>query len=406
MIPKKSFGILLVATTIGVTPNGVDIASYLFMLLFFKEVFYKRILTKRTFTTTPIISLFSFLYGISFFSFIIFNGFAAQEIILAYTRIFFTLVLFFTLFNDRKSLAELIPFIWAALGLLMLHVYTQYLNINPLADLRQTKWARMQPNDLGNNYVNSNTYSAYISWTITILMGYYKLYSKESKIGPFRINVILILLFVLSFPILGLLGSRSNIGLLLVAFLFIYFNVSILRILIFLPIIIIGVNIIDFESLLLNYDIPLIGESANYRIDLVFAELSEDNNQSRFSLATAGLTVFSQNLLFGIGVGNEIKGILELTGQDMVSHNTFINLCSELGLLGVIISIWFYSLWVRHFNSRLFLLLFTTLFMYGLFHDVKLMSWTWLTLGIFWVMLDSQLRERFQKRKLANAIIV
>lgn len=387
----QAFGVLLIASLLGVTPNGVDVAGYLMIILFFKEIVFKE-LSKGYLLINALTKLFLTLFAISLVSFLIFRGTFAQETILAYARITFPLFLIFRLCNNQEKLAKLIPFIWWGEGLVLLHIYLQYLGLHPLADLVKTKWGRLVPNDLANHYINSNTYGAYISWLIAFLVAYYRVYQRDyiAAHNRFWRSYGLLGLFFLAVPVLGLLGTRANLILLILTYSVVFLNLNLTRIALVSPLIIGFFFFIDFESYILNNDIPLIGEVGNDRLDLLFYESNLQDNRSRLSLLKAGFQLFLENPLFGVGLGNEVDGIERISGQDMVSHNSYVNLLSELGLLGVLINISLILIWRKHYNSRIFLVLLIALLAYGFFHEIKNLSITWIMMALFWLMMELQ----------------
>lgn len=397
---KKAFGILLIGSMLGVTPNGVDVSAYLMIILFLRSIVIGDIFTRGKLLINAIGRFYLFLLIISLLSFLFFSTtVAGRELVMAYIRITFVLFLAFKLIQSEDDLVFFIPYVWAAFVLIVLHVYLQFLGLHPFSDLVLTKWGRLVPNDLSNNYTNSNTYAAYISWTLGILIGYYKAFKKSSftKRQNLRINLLIVTAFLVTLPVLGALGSRSNIGLLILAFILTQFNFNLKRVLIFGPLVLFLFFTVSIKDLVLGNDIPFLGESTNARIDNVFEEFSEETNNSRLSLLKAGFYVFLENPIFGVGVGNELIEIEKRTGVFNVSHNTYINLISELGLLGLLGLIWFFRIWRGFLASKLFIIFFTILILDGFFHEIKAMTFTWVTIYLFWLMMQIE-----RQRKVAN----
>lgn len=68
-------------------------------------------------------------------------------------------------------------------------------------------------------------------------------------------------------------------------------------------------------------------------------------NDSRFELLKAGIKIFLNNYSLGIGIGNIIPAVKELTGMPMNTHNLVIQLLAESGIfMLVMLMVFFYYL--------------------------------------------------------------
>ena len=136
-----------------------------------------------------------------------------------------------------------------------------------------------------------------------------------------------------------------------------------------------------------NINIPLIGETANKRFAAISDESDASKKWSRTSLAKAGITIFAQNPIFGVGIGNEKRAIRNLIGESKVSHNTYVALLSELGLFGIFFMFYLLYIWRKIWYFPTTINLFILVGLYGIVHNIILMSFTWFLLAFSYKLI-------------------
>ena len=102
---------------------------------------------------------------------------------------------------------------------------------------------------------------------------------------------------------------------------------------------------------------------------------------------TTGFQIFLENPIVGVGVGHEAYEIQRKIGFFNVSHNTYVNLLSELGLFGLFALVYFFSIWRSYLSSRIFIIFFLVIIVYGLSHEIKAMTFAWISMYLFWLMM-------------------
>lgn len=403
---RHAFGVLLVGSFLIITPGNYDISSYCFLILFARTVLIKGALLDKKINWNKLLQFFTLLVLFSILSFILFRGIFGLEILISYARIFIAITCFFYIFRSPEDLKILVPYIIVAVGMVMIHIASQFLGMNPFATPWLTKEGRLVPRDFTNNHVNSNTYSAHLVWPIGVILVYFKLFNPSKYLkGKVLANLLLVSLFFISFIVLGFLGSRSNIIILLLVFFVAFFKINLAKSILFsIPLLIAFLFFLNFENLLLESNIPLVGETTNLRLKQMLIESEEENKTSRIFLSKAGMQLFLQNPIFGIGLGNEAKGIKYIMdGGNHVSHNTYINLLSELGLVGLGLILFFLGIWRKFMTSSIFIAFSVLILFYGLVHDIKVMSTAWITICIFFRMMEFQHNSSMEKRQLQSA---
>ena len=169
---KHAFGVTLIAQTLYIVPSGFDVASYSFLIIFIRTVLVKAVVRKKI-VRNDFLNAYVFLYIISLVSLLIFNGQFGLEMVISYTRIALILYLFFSLFKKIEDLQLLTKYVFVSVILVLIHIYTQTLFINPFAN-PEFGYGRLAPHGLTDQYVNPNDFSIMIVWGIGLLTSYLK----------------------------------------------------------------------------------------------------------------------------------------------------------------------------------------------------------------------------------------
>ena len=399
-LPKKhAFGLILITQALYIVPGGIDISSYAFLILFLRANGIKFALRGRL-VHNPLITLYALFFFFSTLSATIYQGPLSLNILITYLRIFFVVLLFFEVFRTVADLFLFCKYVALMLTLVILHIYTSSVGLNPFVTL-EYRWGRLMPHGLTDQYVNPNSYSIVIVWSLGILMIFFWIFrTKLIHYARKRLSLMVLILLLASLPILGLLSSRSSIIVLILVCLLAILR-SRLKGFTFAALFLIGIlPILDFNYVGSSMRIPFLGESTIERFQEIGNELDERNNWSRLALAKAGLKVFLENPLLGVGVGNEVFAVGKMVGKnDKTSHNTLIGLVAEFGLFGIFLITYFFWLWRNSLylpTTIAFLVLFGA---YALVHNVLLMTITWLVLAFNYKLISLQSMELSKLRR-------
>ena len=71
------------------------------------------------------------------------------------------------------------------------------------------------------------------------------------------------------------------------------------------------------------------------RLTETSSELTEGNVSNRSQIWEAGLEVYSDHPVLGVGVGGFSDAVMPILGYKQVAHNVFVNLLTEMGVVGV-----------------------------------------------------------------------
>ena len=393
--PEDGFGISLISYCLFIVPNGRDVSTFFFLFLLFKVLLFRFIVKKEIkFKSDATISILGFLLIYAILSSFFAPGINVSEYIRRHFMSIVILTLFLNIYNTIDKLEIFVKYVFFASAFLLLHIYTQTIvPINPFATPEFTAVeGRLLPHGMADQYVNSNLMGSILVFSFSFVCSYLVFFKKENSRFSFSLQLMLYFLSIL--PALGLLGSRSGFIILILSFVVIVFRLNFLKTLLVAPLVVLILSFfIGFVSL--NFDNRDYQETnSNVFAALVFrfSNTSEDlNNEniSRLSLAEAGIKIFLDNILFGVGVGNEASVMKEekYAGTDKVSHNTFVSLLSEMGLFGLFVIIWIGLLWFNDINNPIFLNILFFLGAYALVHNILLMSYAWLIILSYRVIL-------------------
>ena len=389
---RHAFGVNLAATFLFIVPNGFDITTYLFLLLFIRLLVLK-VLTRQKIKYDEFIILFVIFLFFAILSYLLFQG---EEGVQYLRRFFMTIIIILLFVNIFKSINDLklfINYFLAGVLLLSMHLLTQTLiPINPLAEaVFSSREGRLLPRGFANQYVNPNNMGSLLVWGFGLVMGFYNLfyfkyfvtYSNKQK---FRLQVLGIFLLINISILIGMLGSRANFVVLLIITVIILFKLNLTK----KPI-----KIIVIGYLFLVFIGPILLSSMNQISRLspnnIFAPVvnrlidSEDeienSSYSRSRLASHGLMLFIKNPIFGVGIGNEATKIDEMIRLKMVSHNTYVSLLSEMGIIGILFLITTIFIWIPYLKINFTISILFMIGAYASFHNIILMSIPWLIMS-------------------------
>lgn len=132
----------------------------------------------------------------------------------------------------------------------------------------------------------------------------------------------------------------------------------------------------------------LVPQSSWNRFLTTGTELTQGTLTHRTVLWSAGMDVFRDHVLLGVGSGAYAPAILSIVDMPLFAHNTFISVLVELGVVGALLflallaSLFYYALRLRGMDRNLWLALLTTWTV-----GVSLVTWehrktTWLLFGL------------------------
>ena len=256
--------------------------------------------------------------------------------------------------------------------LLITHNYLLSNEIHPFYETL-FEFGRLSGRTITGEMLNSNQ-AAYTIFVLLVIYYIFHLY-KLNDDSKFKINILLLILFILTFLISGSLGSRVVIFSSILFLPILYFQAK--KIVVFLFFLAILLGNFDFS----NLNLPIIGESANERIRAINSEeLSKDSEMSRNIIFSSGIKIYSDNFLLGIGTGKILETMQsnKYLGHTMMLHNVYLDLAVQFGLVGIILILWllFFGLKLIYTNSNLGFIYFITIILPNFGHNFFLLSLT------------------------------
>ncbi|MCM3610395.1 O-antigen ligase family protein [Planococcus sp. MERTA32b] len=183
---------------------------------------------------------------------------------------------------------------------------------------------------IGTEYgINPNEVG--LIFSISACFAFYKLYIKQNVL----FNT---LAFSVSFTAVTLSGSKKAIlGIFIFLLVYLLYTNNIkkfIKNIVYLSLILITGYIILFYN-------SFIYEIAGYRLELMFNEFLNDSGndnstERRMFMIKSGLEFFYYNPIFGVGINNFASAYSNLIGQDTYSHNNYIEVLVNLGMVGFI----------------------------------------------------------------------
>lgn len=174
-------------------------------------------------------------------------------------------------------------------------------------------------------FVNPNRYA--YSLIMAFMIGGF--FVKKVQKRMFKTPIVLSMLLI-AFEVLLNVGSKKGI-LLLITVLVFFFRRDIAKLPLYVKVI--SASIL---AIVVNYIVLFMMENSSqfYRIEIFFnfitGEGGDDSSQERSQMVIRGLDFFQDHPLFGIGFG----AYKYLSGFGTYSHNNYIQLLSELGIVG------------------------------------------------------------------------
>lgn len=390
---KHAFGVNLAASFLFIAPNNVDVTTFLFIALFLRLVVFK-IISKQKVELDSFTILFIFLLFFSIISYAIFQGEAGVQYLRRFFMTILILFLFVNIFNSLNDLKLLVNYFLAGTLLLSLHIFTQTLiPINPIADTVFVEGeGRFLPRGFANQSINPNNMGSLLVWGFGFVVGFYnlfyfkyiKLYIQNQKL---KLTIWGIVFFINISFLIGILGSRANLIVLILVGLISMLRLNITR----------RIARITIVSVLFLFLIgPIISSSVRQMDRLpptnIFAplvnrlitssdEFEDSNDYSRTNLANQGFTIFLQNPILGVGIGNESIVMEEIAGLRLVSHNTYVSLLSELGLVGLFFLAAIIGIWAPYIKDDFTINILLMIGAYATFHNITLMTTPWLIMS-------------------------
>jgi len=393
---KHSFGVNLAAAFLFIVPFGKDVTTYFFLLILIRFLFTK-VVKKGKVKYDPFMLLFIGLLTFSIPSYIYFGGVSGMEYLRRYFMTIVIIFLFVNIYSTVNDLKLFAKYFLAGVLLLSIHIYTQtIIPINPFAQAEFTpKELRLLPSGMANQYVNSNTMGALLVWGFGFVTGFYTLfYSKYIKrFNRGQITWIIIggiaLLINVSI-LLGMLGSRSNFLILVFVALIVLFRLNlktlITRIIIWtFPIFLLISPILANPTIILENLSPT-NPLASLAIRFVNAkeEQKKEDTHSRSYLAKTGMKIFLDHPIVGVGIGNEAKMMRQYGGVGLISHNTYLGLLIEMGLIGLLFMLAVFGYWIPYIKDGFALSLIVMIGFYAFVHSILLMSVPWLLMSFYY----------------------
>ena len=370
--------------------NGADISSYLFLLVLLRSAFTRDLNGLfQDIQNNRLLTSFMLLLVVSVVSFLLLGGSNGQEIVVSYVRIFLVLVCFVAVFRSIGDLRYFAPYLFLACVLVDLHLYTQSIGANPLVSREVfNEWGRLEPGGLTGQKVNSNSFAITLTWGLCLLFYYVKYFTKnQTQVWSF---VACGALLLASLPVLGLLGARASILIVLLSVSITLLGLTFKRVAvtaIFLVVAAFGL----FQSELSNqqWEIPLVGEVANQRFNELPGEVGGDEYKyARGNLAKAAINeIILENPIIGVGTGSSADYMekTKLIGAKKSIHNTYLTIVADLGITGIFLIVLFIRIWDFKGLGKPFqvlrLNLFLIVLLYGMVHNFELMSMSWLVLA-------------------------
>ncbi len=232
---RHAFGVNLAATFLFIVPNGFDVTTYLFILLFFRLSILK-FWAKENFKFDQFIILFLFFLFCSILSYLIYQGEGGLEYLRRFFMTILIIFLFVNIYNSTKEIDLFVRYLFIGMLLLSIHLISQTLiPINPFAEATfSRREGRLLPRGFANQYVNSNNMGALLVWGYGIVIGFYTLFyskyiEKYSRIKKTKVFLYGSVLFMMVALLLGMLGSRTNFIVLILVGLVVLLKISVTK---------------------------------------------------------------------------------------------------------------------------------------------------------------------------------
>ena len=301
---------------------------------------------------------------------------------LSSTRVLLSIVVFVLIWEKVRSKEYWLRLLSLTAIVSILNIFLLSRGLHPFAS-PVWEWGRLSARGLTGVHVNINTYA--VSLVSVVAMWYLVL----TKYGvPVYKRSFFYVIGVLGLGVLGLLGSRSAIlTLLLILGLEFLNRVTLLLI----PVLVSMLILANISGL----SIPFIGEIANERLfTLQETELSSQYESSRVSIQTAGLQMFSDHFVLGVGTANSISAAEEegYMSQGKALHNAFLTLMVEHGLVGLLLVVFFFGFAVKYLigSVKAFFFFAFVFLVPNLVHNYFLVNITWMTLVAFEFLVRSR----------------
>ena len=328
--------------------NGtIDISSFGFLVILLRLIISSKIDIFKLFYKYNSIRLFIFILIVT----IVWSvswGANAREFILVNIRMLISMITFAYFLSEKSNLKAwlilcIIPFFIATL-----HIYLLSIEQHPLYE-SVLDFGRLRGTTITGEMLNSNQ-AAYTIFSLYVMIFIFMAFQEQKS--KFFLRLVSPLMLFLVFYLSGSLGSRTVIISAIFLFPLFYFDLRVVIIssLLFLFLL----NLIDFSTV----SLPFVGEAMNDRIrELGTEEISKDSEMSRAVLFSSGLSIFFDNLIFGIGTGNILNtmSLNKYLGEPMMPHNVYLGFAMQFGLIGLFISIWIIYIGIKITRSSLYL---------------------------------------------------
>ncbi len=389
---KHAFGLNLAASFLFIVPNGIDVTTYFFLLLLIKTIIIKS-LKNEGFQIDAFVLLFLGLLFFAIVSYLVFQGPNGPEYLRRFIMTISIIFLFLNIYRTFDDLKLLMNYFLAGTLLLSIHLFTQtIIPINPLAEaVFSVREGRLLPRGFANQYVNPNNMGALLVWGFGLFIGFHKLFyfkyvAARSRIKKTKFNVWGVILLINVALLIGMLGSRANLVILVFTALIALFKLSLakksMRILIFGSLFVFFISPIILNSLSKIDRLPPTNVFAPLVNRLIHSETETENHEySRSNLAKNGLLLFLDNPILGVGIGNEANKMKNRFNINKVSHNTYVSLLSELGLIGIFFLLSFIIIWSPYIKNDFVINVLLMIGAYATFHNITLMSLPWLIMA-------------------------
>jgi O-antigen ligase len=366
-----SFGLSFIFHAVSFQFGSIDISSFGFLILLLRLVILNKFKLLRLFRQYDTIRIFvsilivNIIWSIS-------GGNNAVEFILANFRILISLFIFAHFLSEIDNIKFWRQLVFIPMVLLITHNYLLSNEIHPFYETL-FEFGRLSGRTITGEMLNSNQ-AAYTIFVLLVIYYIFHLY-KLNDDSKFKINILLLILFIFTFLISGSLGSRVVIFSLILFLPILYFQAK--KIVVFLFFLAILLGNFDFS----NLNLPIIGESANERIRAINSEeLSKDSEMSRNIIFSSGIKIYSDNFLLGIGTGKILETMQsnKYLGHTMMLHNVYLDLAVQFGLVGIILILWLliFGLKLIYTNSNLGFIYFITILLPNFGHNFFLLSLT------------------------------
>jgi len=352
--------------------ESVDIGSIALTVILVKLLYLGKINLLDISRRYKIVSLYLIFLVIMLIWSINFTGEALQMII-TFIRCGIGLVVFIVIFEQYKEEKIFYNLFVATFLVVVFHNILMANGMHPFLE-PSFEFGRLSAFGITGTQINSNTFAA----TIVILLTIILLIHRDKNDKRIVSKWLFLTLVIIALISIGYLGSRSAIitTLVLVPLLFIkkkiYVSIGLL-VLIF----------IDIGSI----EIPFIGDEANQRFQRASTEeIGSERQFSRENLFKAGVAIYKDHVLFGVGTGAEKKqmSLRQYLGEEKVIHNAFLSLLVQFGLMGIFLCFLFLRFGLQIFSKDSFVgIIFLSVFVINnLVHNYLFINITWIFLAL------------------------